>query len=99
MLWHVRCPILCAFAFSQRVGLSFASQDDVRRRALLEHRAELPRGSSFEEVAYINPSFAENRAQRAFRHVSGMVRKRDFCSRFRIEARDRRDVFRNNSER
>jgi hypothetical protein len=29
----------------------------------------------------VNSSFAENRAQRALRHVSGMVRKRDFSAR------------------
>ena len=45
-----------------------------------EHR----RSSGFEEVAHANSSFAENRAQRAFRHVSGMVRKRDFSSRLRM---------------
>jgi len=39
------------------------------------------RSSSFEEVAYVNSSSAENRAQRALRHVSGMVRKRDLSSR------------------
>ena len=37
--------------------------------------------SSFEEVAYLNSSFAENRAQRALRHVSGMVRKPDLPPR------------------
>ena len=36
---------------------------------------------SFEEVAYVNSSFAENRAQRALGHVSGMVRKRDLSPR------------------
>jgi hypothetical protein len=40
------------------------------------------RSSSFEEVAYIDSGFAENRAQRALRHVSGMVRKRDLSPRF-----------------
>ncbi len=39
------------------------------------------RSSSFEEVAYVNSGFAENRAQRALRHVSGMVRKRDLSPR------------------
>ncbi len=42
------------------------------------------RSSSFEEVVYVNSSFAENRAQRAFRHVPGMVRKRDLPSRLRM---------------
>jgi hypothetical protein len=42
------------------------------------------RSSSFEEVAYVNSGFAENRAQRAFRHVSGMVRERDLSSRLRM---------------
>src|SRR5260370_17637053 len=37
--------------------------------------------SSFEEVAYVNSSFAENRAKSALRHVSGMVRKRDLSPR------------------
>jgi hypothetical protein len=39
------------------------------------------RGSIFEEVVHVNSSFTENRAQRAFRHVSGMVRKRDLSPR------------------
>jgi len=46
-----------------------------------DEQREHCRSSRFEEVAYVNSSFAEYRAQRALRHVSGMVRKRDLSPR------------------
>ena len=42
------------------------------------------RRSGFEEVVYVNSSLAENRAQRALSHVSGMVRKGDLSRRLRM---------------
>jgi hypothetical protein len=39
------------------------------------------RSSSLDKVVYVNSSFAENRAERALRHVSGMVRKGDLSTR------------------
>ena len=44
------------------------------------------RSSSFEEAVYVNSSFAEDRAQRALGHISGMVRKRDLSPRLGMAA-------------